>query len=514
MLFGNMAFFSNILEVYPVKAGNILFLLSLGVVFGCFIVFLLSLVCFKYTIKPVLIVVLMVSSFASYFMDSYNVILSDDMIANALQTNFSESADLLSWKLVLYVLLLGVLPSFYVYRVQVINAGFKSELGARLKLIVSVVVIGFGSVLALGDFYSSFFREHKQLRFYANPSYYVYSSVKYSLRDFNREESVLKVIGEDASIPPADVHRELVVMVVGETARYDRFSLNGYSRETNPLLKDKGVLSYTNVWSCGTSTAVSVPCMFSTYGRSDFDGDKADVTENLLDVLRHAGVNVLWLDNNSSSKGVADRVENQDYRSSSVNPDCDVECRDAGMLARLQEYVDQHPVGDIFIVLHQMGNHGPAYYKRYPKAFERFTPVCRSNQLESCSREEIDNTYDNAILYTDYFLSKVIELLDDNAPEFESAMLYVSDHGESLGEGGIYLHGLPYMIAPEEQKHVPLIFWFSDLYALDDVDLESVKLKTAGKYSHDNIFHTVLGLLEVDVSVYDASMDMIDHVAE
>jgi lipid A ethanolaminephosphotransferase len=247
--------------------------------------------------------------------------------------------------------------------------------------------------------------------------------------------------------------------------------------------------------------------MFSMRSKDEYDDEKGKSEENLLDILSHAGVHVLWRDNNSDSKGVALRVQYEDYKSAEVNPDCDIECRDDGMLEGLQEYIDAQQEGDILIVLHQMGNHGPAYYKRYPESFEQFTPACRTNDLDKCSEAEISNAYDNAILYTDYFLSKVIDLLKNNMNSFETAMFYMSDHGESLGESGIYLHGLPYFMAPDAQTHVASILWFGDNY--DEIDIPSVRQKANMDFSHDNLFHTVLGLMEVKTSVYRKDMDIV-----
>ncbi len=303
-----------------------------------------------------------------------------------------------------------------------------------------------------------------------------------------------------------------MILVVGETARADHFSLNGYQRKTNPLLEKEDLISYSNVWSCGTSTAVSVPCMFSIYAKADYDKNKIRATDNVLDILQRAGVNVVWLDNNSDSKGVAVRIPYENYKTSNKNPVCDSECRDEGMLANLQSYINNHSRGgDIFIVLHQMGNHGPAYYKRYPKEFEKFIPVCQTNQLEQCTVEEINNSYDNAILYTDYFLSKTINLLKKNTAQFEAALIYMSDHGESLGENRLYLHGLPNFIAPDVQKHVPLILWFGDSFDKDEVNVEKLIENLDKKYSHDNLFHTLLGLMGINTSVYKQQMDLIKH---
>ncbi len=339
--------------------------------------------------------------------------------------------------------------------------------------------------------------------------FYLYSSVRYLQQLSPATITEVHAIGQDAYIPAEDVERELVIFVLGETARADHFSLNGYAKQTNPLLSKEAVISFPHMESCGTSTDVSVPCMFSGYGRSQFDNDKGRSTENLLDVLTRAGVHVLWRDNNSDSKGVALRVPYEDFKTPKKNHHCDVECRDEGMLEGLQAFIDQHPKGDIMIILHQMGNHGPAYYKRYPKSFERFTPACQSNQLDECSAEEINNAYDNAILYTDHFLSSVIDLLKQNDPSFETAMVYVSDHGESLGEKGVYLHGMPWFMAPDAQKNPAAVMWFGKHY--DDIDKLALKSRANKAVSHDNMFHTLLGMMEVQTDLYKKEMDIITH---
>lgn len=507
--FYNIAFFSNVLEVYPLNQKNIGFLSSLA--FGCagLFVLLLSLACHKHTIKPIIIAVLLLSSLASYFMDSYNTPIDDDMINNIVNTDFAESMDLFSLDLVLYVIFLGLLPSYFIYKTNItFKPGWQAVI-SKVKLFSFTFLSILAVIYIFSDYYSSFFREHKPLRYYTNPSYYIYSSGKYVSGMFASSQLPLKKIGLDAKTLVSESHRELIIFVVGETARADRFSLNGYLKETNPQLKKENIINFSNFWSCGTSTATSVPCMFSKYKASEYTKEKGQSTENVLDVLKHAGVNVLWLDNNSDSKGVAERVAYQSYKSPDINTICDPECRDVGMLKDIQTYINKHPQGDIIIVLHQMGNHGPAYYKRYPPAFEKFTPACKTNQLEDCSKEELDNAYDNAILYTDYFLSKVIALLKQNSNGFETAMLYVSDHGESLGENGLYLHGLPNIIAPDTQRHVPAILWIGDNY--DEIDTEQLKNKQKKQFSHDNVFHTILGFMEVESSVYDKTMDILHN---
>ena len=505
--FGNHRFFSNILKEYPFSIENIGFLISIALVFSGVTVLLLSLFCYRHTIKPVIIGVLMVSAFAAYFMDSYNAVLDSAMITNAVNTDVAETLDLLSFKLLLYVLFLGVLPSFAIYKAKLTFASRWQEIVSRIKLVGVVTLSIAAALFVYSDYYSSFLREHKALRLYSNPNYYVYSAGKFMTDQFERGSLPFKALGKDAHIPEADKDRELIIFVVGETARADHFSLNGYDRETNPLLKQEALVSFTNFWSCGTSTAISVPCMFSQLTAKEFNKNQALATENALDILAHGDANVLWLDNNSDSKGVAVRVPYENYKSSEINPVCDTECRDVGMLSKLQGYIDAQKQGDIAIVLHQFGQHGPAYYKRYPAEFEKFTPVCKTNQLEDCSAEELNNAYDNAVLYTDYFLSRTIALLKQNNTEFETAMFYVSDHGESLGENGLYLHGLPNLIAPDAQRHVPAIIWLGKAY--EHAGMSALLEKRDRKFSHDNVFHTLLGFFEIISKDYDKTLDIL-----
>ena len=512
-MLGNITFFSNVLNTYPVNSSNIIFLVSLIFVSGGVIVFMLSLVCYRYTVKPVLITLLLISSMSAYFMDTYSVIIDDEMINNILHTDTAETLDLISIKLFLYLFVIGIFPSIFIYRSTIHRTALRAAIISRLKLTGISLLLTISIILLLSDFYASFFREHKELRYYTNPTYYIYSATKFMGKSVKNRNLPLQAIAVDAAIPSSDQDRELIILVVGETARADHFSLNGYHKKTNPKLEQEDIISFRNFWSCGTSTAVSIPCMFSIHDRSEYADDDIYTSENVLDVLHRIGVNVLWLDNNSDSKGVADRIEYESYKSSDKNPVCDIECRDVGMLKNLQAYIDQHPHGDILIVLHQMGMHGPAYHKRYPGRFKKFTPTCETNQLEQCSQEEINNTYDNAVLYTDYFLSEVIKLLKQNDGGFESAMLYVSDHGESLGENNLYLHGLPYMFAPDSQKKVPVIMWFGKTIA-HEINIDLLKQQIDNEYSHDNLFHTLLGLMEAETTSYNKNMDLIEHVEE
>jgi len=496
MVTGNAAFFHKLAAIYPPGDGNLLFILSITAFFAVATALFLNLICYGRATPWVLTIVVFSASLAAYFMDSYGVVIDVDMLENVRQTDVREARELMSFSFVSRVLLLGILPSYLIFRFFPSSQGIGRELKSKFTLTAVLVVLLVLAVLPFSSQYASFIREHKTVRFLSNPTFFSYSVIKYVSNSFKQPESKLLIhVAEDATLTGHDDRNELLVLVIGETARSDRFSLNGYTRETNPELKKHQVISFKDVSSCGTSTATSVPCMFSSLGRHNFTIKKGLAQEDVLDVLARNGVEILWRDNNSDSKGVADRTTYEDFKKPQMNPVCDTECRDVGMLSGLDKYIAARKGKDILIVLHQMGNHGPAYYKRYPKEFERFTPVCKTNELEKCTKEEIGNAYDNAILYTDYFLSEVIKLLQKYERDHETAMLYVSDHGESLGEYGVYLHGAPYAIAPKAQVHVPAIVWVGENF---DYKFEQLNRYVNRPFSHDDLFCAMLTVFEMD----------------
>lgn len=165
---------------------------------------------------------------------------------------------------------------------------------------------------------------------------------------------------------------------------------------------------------------------------------------------------------------------------------------------------------DNLIVLHTMGSHGPKYFERFPDSAAVYKPYCKKASPEECNREEINNAYDNTIIYTDYFISQIIELLKRHENDYDSFMIYVSDHGESLGENGVYLHGLPNFIAPEAQTHIPFILWFSDNFIMNNnLDMNVLKHHASSNYTHDNLSYTLLGLFGVKTKLYEKSLDIL-----
>ncbi|MFJ4195479.1 phosphoethanolamine transferase [Pseudomonas sp. NPDC089534] len=473
----------------------------------------LTLLAFRAVMKPLLSLMFLVSAGVAYFMSQYGVLIDAGMFRNFAETNATEVRDLLSLKLFVYILLLGVLPSWLLWKVPVNYRKWHRELLSKVIVgVASAAVIG-GVALANYQGLSSLFRNHHELRLMLVPSNYIGASAGYLREQVASAQQPFVKIGEDAQRNPSVQNRprkSLTVLVVGESARAENFGILGYDRDTTPQLnKEAGLIAFTDVHSCGTETAVSVPCMFSGMGRQDYDASKAKNQEGLLDVLKRAGLDVIWRDNQSGCKGTCDRVTVQDVSNLKDPALCaNSECRDEILLQGLQGFIDRLDK-DTVLVLHQMGSHGPEYFKRYPKEYEHFTPVCESNALNNCSRESIVNGYDNTLVYTDHVLSSLIDVLRSNQDKVDTAMLYLSDHGESLGEYNLFLHGTPYMLAPEQQKHVAMLAWFSDSYQKAfSVDTHCLQLSRDKPLSQDNLFHSMLGLLEVQSNVYRHDLDL------
>lgn len=500
VLFHNNIFFTKTQSVYN-GLSNIPFILSLAIVLFSLCIVLLTLFSSKFTTKFLLIFSLTTSSLCVYFMNTYNVIIDSSMIQNIVQTNVSEASELFNIKEIFYLFFLGLIPSYFIYKSKIIYKPFSKEIFSKVKVLGFFILVIIITILAFSKYYTSFFRENKALRYYTNPTYWIYSAGNYINKTFSKDLP-FKTIAQDAKIVKK-TKRKLMILVVGEAARADHFSLNNYNRKTNPLLEKEKLINFSNMTSCGTSTAVSVPCMFSIYSKDEYTYKKGISTENALDILYKTNkVDILWKDNNSDSKGVALRVPYKNIKSSDS---CQGECRDEKMLENLDSYIKDSKKENILIVLHQMGNHGPAYYQRYPKEFEKFIPVCKTNQLEQCSKKEITNAYDNALLYTDYFLSKTIDFLKPYKNDFDTGMIYLSDHGQSLGENGIYLHGMPYLLAPKAQTHIPAFMWFENSTSIDTLKLEK---KKDDVLSQDYLFNSLLSLFDVQSQVYDKSKDI------
>ena len=493
------------------------FLLGFGVLLVAGNAALLMLFAWRWTLKPVATLLLLITAFGAYFMLTYGIAIDASMLTNVLQTDVREAGDLLSWRMPAVVLALAGPPLWWMWRQPVARHAPLRLLIQNTGWLILFLGVAVASVLATFQEFSSTMRNQPQLRYLINPLNTAYALGHIATQPLRMDTRTLLPFGRDAHLGASyagQTKPPLLVLVVGETGRSGNFGLNGYARATTPQLSARNDLaSASNAWACGTSTATAVPCMFSGLGKKDYEARKSN-QENLLDVLDHAGLAVLWLDNQSGCKGVCERTPQVNTVAAAVPGLCPAGgCLDEVMLHQLDDRIAALPAErrakGVVLVMHQMGSHGPAYHKRSPAAFKKFMPECASNALQDCSRDSLVNAYDNTILYTDHFLGDTITWLKSRAATHATALMYVSDHGESLGENNLYLHGLPWRIAPDVQKHVPWVTWLSPAYLQRlGTTTQCLRQQQDARISHDNYFHSVLGLLGVQTRLYQRTQDI------
>ena len=510
----NRLFFASALRGHPdsviASAG---FVLGLGVALAALHFLLLAPLATRWTTKPLLALLLVATAFASFYMTQFGVYLDPSMLRNVLRTDVHEARELFSLSLLRHLLLYAGLPLLLLWRVRLRRrGGWGRALAVRIGAMLLAALLLVGAVLLNFQPLASLMRNQKELRYLITPGNYLWSLASVAGLDARASAGPKRLIGLDAKPGPRWATRQrpqLVVLVVGETARAANWGLNGYARQTTPELAQLPVVNFPEVTSCGTSTEVSLPCMFAPVGRRDYDEAAIRNSQTLLQVLARAGVGVRWRDNQSGCKGVCDGLPTEAVIDLDPPGLCaDGRCFDEGLLAGLDGLL-QDMRGAQLLVLHQLGNHGPSYFRRYPSAFARFTPACENDDLRRCTQAEIVNAYDNALLYTDHVLALLIQQLQARAATVDTALVYVSDHGESLGENNLYLHGLPYPIAPDVQKRVPMVMWLSDGFrAAAGIDTACLKQRAAQPASHDNLFHTLLGLLDVQTRLYAPDWDL------
>lgn len=511
----NIAFYRQAYTLLPVDGlHNALVFLSMPVVAFAVMAILLALASVVRLEKVATTLFILLSASAQYFMMNFGIIVDRSMITNILDTTPAESYALLSGQMVLvfsFTALLAIALAWWI-KIKPAASVWRGTIMRAGTVTVSVLLILLVAGLFYKD-YASLFRNNKELVKSLNPSNNIVAMNSWY---FHHEMDNLPLvkIGEDAkqkAVMKNGPRKNLTILIVGETSRAANFSLGGYDRETNPLLAKDNVVYFPKTASCGTATAVSVPCMFSNMPRTGYDESLAHHQEGLLDIIQRAGIQVQWNDNDGGCKGACDRVPHQDVTALNLPGQCiNGECYDDVLFHDLEKTIDAMQ-GDGVIVLHTIGSHGPTYYNRYPPEFRRFTPTCDTSEIQSCSQEQLKNSYDNTILYVDHIVDKAIKLLQSKQDKFTTSLVYLSDHGESLGENGVYLHGLPYSIAPETQKHVPMLLWLSDDYQKRyGVNYACLQQKAKeNDYSQDNLFSTMLGLTGVETQEYHAADDIL-----
>lgn len=514
----NFAFYQKIHEFTPyanLKAG--LLLAATALIIIAFYNLVLQWLNWKWNAKILASVLIILGGFSAYFVNSLGVVITPDQIQNMLQTDAREVRDLWSMRLIIWTLVFVIFPLGIVWMLQIQPTSTGHQLVH--KSLSSVVSLGLilGLLFCFYVDYAAIFREHRDLKGMLSPQNSIASTLSYYKKKAPKANLPLVAFGEDAHLlqqAQMQEHPKLMVLVVGETARAESFALNGYARNTNPELSKLAVINFSQVSSCGTATAVSVPCMFSGMSRETYDEQLASHREGLLDIAQRAGYQVTWIDNNSGCKGACDRVQKYQIPAQLKQKWCDAggECFDEILVDSLKDYLahlDKNNPKPQLIVLHQMGSHGPAYFKRSKAPYQPFQPTCNSNAIQGCSTEELKNSYDNSIVYTDHVLAQIIETLKQQT-QYQTGFWYLSDHGESTGEHGLYLHGAPYSMAPTQQTHVPMLMWFSDAWKQQNIQqISCLKGQTNQARSQDHLFPSLLSLLDIKTQVIEAKNDML-----
>lgn len=453
-------------------------------------------------LKPVLGVLILISAVTNVFCSQYGIVISPNMIRNSLETNPAEVFDLITLTWIFKVVLFSALPF--------VCLKYLPQTKRVASLSMGLLSIGLAGIFILSALQpmSSLMRNHREVRYLITPFNSLVSTYKTFKEDSSSSSQRVRLVVDDSpQMGPAlsnSTRPTVTVIVAGETTRSASWQLAGYDRETNPNLSQRNLISFPKVSTCGTDTEQSLPCMFSRIGRRDYDRQRIVTEESLLPLLQRAGFDVTWIDNQSGCKGVCQGVK-------SKNAPQVARETDQNLVEALKRELAAPSTGkNRVIVLHMMGSHGPAYFKRYPQKMEFFKPACRSNDFSKCTREEILNAYDNSVRYTDYALNEMIKVLEARK-DIDSSLIFMSDHGESVGEKSLYLHGAPRLVAPNEQSQVPGILWLSEgtqkrlgtnVFTLTELD----------NVTHDHLYHTVLGLLDVDTKVYNPQWDLIQKI--
>lgn len=499
-------FLAQVQHKIPGQYGLQTLLLLVLLLLNSLVFVLLSLPGFPRLQRSLLSGFFLIAAISHYFISHFGTVIDRSMLQNVLETDIAEARGLLNPDLIFttagWLLLLGWLNLKIEFKPQSWRRG-----AAQWLLTLMLLLTGIGAVAATQYAeLASFFRNYRDVKFFALPISPLSAGISVTKQQIAAHfPPTFQVLGTDVRNLAPTAAPKTLVLVLGETARADHFQLNGYSRPTNPRLSQLPVISFSQVSSCGTATAHSVPCMFSWMGRERYDETTAKNSSNVLDILQSSGVDVSWFDNNSGCKGVCDRVKHEMLFEL---PECQANdgCTDAILLQALKRELAKPLSKDRIIVLHQLGSHGPEYSRRSTPQQKVFGPECTDKELNHCPPQHIINAYDNSLLATDELLASVIQQLQ-SLPD--SAMLYISDHGESLGENGVYLHGLPYWMAPKAQTGVPLIWWMSQSFGQHfgpeqgeakgrQLSYDCLKLQQKQPLSHDHLFHSLPALFARD----------------
>ena len=435
--------------------------------------------------KSIIAFTLIGNSACLYFMNTFNVLIDKTMMGNVFNTRFSEASSFTSWTILAYILLLGIIPCFWLFRRKICYGSIKrffANIGAALAIILAVLLGNKQNVLWID--YNAPVIGSKIM-----PWSYIANSWRYyqSWKQLNQKETLLP----DAEFTNEDP--DICILIIGESARTENFSLFGYAEKTNPLL-EKDEVTAIRAKASDTYTTEATKAILS-------HKPSKDLYEILPNYLERNGVDVTWRTSNWGNPPIHVRKYYSKGDLKKRFPDAEEKDYDGILFHGLDEDILAGEGKKVFIGIHTYTSHGPKYFANVPDKYKTFLPECTTVDVATADKTELINAYNNTIVYTDHLIHSVIEMLKAQFPDRRSCVIFISDHGESLGEDGNYMHGVPKKMAPAEQTDIPLIVWTSD---------NSLKIKDIEEAEHYNIYHSVMKFLGMESSIYDESKNIFE----
>jgi KDO II ethanolaminephosphotransferase len=451
--------------------------------------------------------VLIFSAVSVYYMVFFNVVIGFGIVQATLTTDIDLSKEVVGAGVIAFVLVFGILPALAIVTTRITE----NALAGRVLMLGVCGLLGLGVVLVYPYILLSS-AERTQSKTASPlgvivhsyvPANWVTGLAMSALSEFEnlaRHEKLMNPADRFNYLSSANLDGTYLVIVIGESARYDRMGMLGHYRPNTPELSRTPNLVAMRATSCNTSTKLSLQCMFVRPEAVDDGGvsGKQTVSEQMVfAILKKLGFTSelfalqgeVWFYNSVNTNYYKHR-EIIYAREENIGKPID----DLALVRELEESIARHPQGKHLVVLHAKGSHH-LYTYRYPRSFAWYTPECASNDVP-CNQDELLNSYDNSIAYTDHFLGQIIRTLEDK----KAIVIYTSDHGESI-EQKAHLHGTPKHMAPAEQLMVPLIIWESKSFLSNPRNAKGfagLQAKKGRMASHDNLFDSVLGCLGIE----------------
>lgn len=489
LLLYNIPFFHYVADNSNESLGGRIFLLTSLVVIMLALNFMMTyLLMFLMRIvgRILLAIFSIINATAVYFIITYSVMIDATTIENVFNTRYSEASGFFSWGLWLFILVFGVVPALWcLLQPVVFGKAKKLAVYCGSSLVIALVV-------SLANFNQTLFisQHDTELGGLLQPWSYLVNTCR--IASFSIDEQAEEIKLPDAKI--ADNDKAVVVLVIGESARKANFQLYGYKRDTNPLLSKLQNLKVYEATSCATYTTAGSKAILEPK-------DSGDLYELLPNYAFRTGVDVAWRTSNWGEPPIHIDEYLTDDELGDQYPDVDKDY-DGILFAGIRQRIESSKSNKVLIILHTSTSHGPKYADKYPKDFEVYKPVARNVEEGEKNVGLLVNAYDNTIRYTDFLLDNLISTLRAMT-DWKSAMIFISDHGESLGENKMFMHGLPMKLAPKEQYEIPFLVWTSDNFRN-----YKTKDELPAVLEQHYIFHSVLNLLSIDSPAYNKDFDI------